>query len=115
MTKVLNETRPWGDWRIIEETDHYKIKAITIKPGQRLSLQLHKHRREHWVVVSGTALVTKDKKELRLHASEHVEIPPNTPHRIANDGKESLVIIEIQYGLCDENDIIRIEDDYGRA
>ena len=111
----MSETRPWGNWRIIEETEHYKIKAITINPGQRLSLQFHKYRKEHWIVAKGTALVTKDTIELLLHPGEYVEIPSHAPHRAANKSNEPLIIIEVQYGTCNEDDIIRIEDDYGRA
>ncbi|OGF59936.1 MAG: hypothetical protein A2Y62_07735 [Candidatus Fischerbacteria bacterium RBG_13_37_8] len=115
MKKVLSEDRPWGNWRIIEEHAHYKIKAITVAPHQRLSLQLHHKRCEHWIVVQGKALITKDNKEILLKTYEHIDIPSETPHRITNNTDESVVIIEIQYGVCDENDIIRIEDDYGRS
>jgi mannose-1-phosphate guanylyltransferase/mannose-6-phosphate isomerase len=101
-------------WRIIENNENYKIKSITVYPHHRLSLQLHHKRHEHWVIIKGKAVVTKNNQEFILNECEHIDIPPNTLHRLANNSNEPLTIIEIQYGICDEDDIIRVEDDYGR-
>lgn len=114
MSNYSFEYRPWGKWKIIEENDKYKIKSITVEPYQRLSLQIHHKRYEHWIVVKGEAIISKDNKEFLLKECASIDIPPNTPHRLSNKSSEPITIIEIQYGICDEDDIIRIEDDYGR-
>lgn len=107
--------RPWGSYTLLEEGERYKIKRITIKPGKRLSLQRHYHRSEHWVVVKGTARVLFDGKEILLRPGESTFIPAGVLHRLENPGKVDLEVIETQIGeYLEEDDIERIEDDYGR-
>ena len=97
------------------ESKGYKVKRIMVKPGKRLSLQKHHHRSEHWVVVSGTALVTRGDEEYRVNANESTFIPIGEVHRLENVGKIPLVMIEAQVGeYVGEDDIIRLEDDYKR-
>jgi len=94
----------------------YKIKRIEVKPGAKLSLQMHHHRSEHWVVVSGTARVTNADKVYNVHVNESTFIPMSTAHRLENPGKVALQIIEVQNGqYLDEDDIMRMEDDFDRA
>ena len=112
----LEAHRPWGNYTILEDEQKYKIKRIVVKPGKRLSLQKHFHRSEHWVVVSGTAIVTLGDKETALRANESIYIPMGELHRLENAGKLDLVIIEAQIGdYLGEDDIIRVEDDYKRS
>jgi len=107
--------RPWGSYTVLESGDRYKIKRLVIKSGARLSLQLHRHRSEHWVVVSGTARVTKGAEIYDVHPNESTYIPVSTKHRLENPGKVLLQIIEVQNGeYLGEDDIERIEDDYRR-
>ena len=107
--------RPWGSYTVLESGDRYKIKRLVIKSGARLSLQLHRHRSEHWVVVSGTARVTKGTEIYDVHPNESTYIPVSTKHRLENPGKVQLQIIEVQNGeYLGEDDIERIEDDYRR-
>lgn len=115
MTKERDE-RPWGMYEVLDEGLGYKVKRIEVKPDQRLSLQSHEKRSEHWVIVSGEAIVTVGEKEIHLQANEDVLIPAKTKHRVANPGKELLVFIEVQCGsYLGEDDIHRFEDDYHRA
>ncbi len=108
--------RPWGFYRVLaDETDH-KVKRIVVLPGKRLSLQRHKHRREHWFVVSGQALVSRDGQEIPLFEGQAVDIPQGAFHRIENAGTDPLVFIEVQTGTYfGEDDIERFEDDFGRV
>ncbi len=111
--------RPWGKYITLEEGFRYKIKRIVVNPGESLSLQMHYHRSEHWIVVKGTAKVIFEEdgeiKEKFIHENESFFIPKTTKHRLVNPGKIPLEIIEVQVGeYIDENDIIRFEDDYGR-
>lgn len=107
--------RPWGSYTLLEE-NKYKIKRITVKPGKRLSLQRHYHRSEHWIVVSGTARITVDGKEILLRQGESTFVPAGSLHRIENPGKIPLEIIEVQIGeYLEEDDIERFEDDFGRV
>jgi mannose-1-phosphate guanylyltransferase/mannose-6-phosphate isomerase len=108
--------RPWGTYTVLEEGDGFKIKRIVVKPGQRLSLQMHHHRSEHWVVVSGTAKVANGDKEILLRTNESTYIPAGHKHRLENPGLLDLVMIEVQSGeYLGEDDIVRFEDSYGRA
>lgn len=108
--------RPWGSYRVITEGNDYQIKSITVLPGKRLSLQRHFHRNEHWVVVTGTAEVTRGDKTFHLAENESTYIPKTEYHRLANPGKMPLELIEVQQGAyLQEDDIERIEDDFGRA
>ena len=108
--------RPWGTYTVLEENKSYKIKRIEVKPGQRLSLQMHHHRSEHWIVVSGTAKVTCGEDESIYNINESTFIPMGTSHRLENPGVIPLIIIEVQSGeYLGEDDIIRFEDDYQRC
>jgi len=107
--------RPWGSYTILEEGDRYKIKRLVINPGTKLSHQLHHHRSEHWVVVAGTARVTNGENVYDVHPNESTYIPMSTKHRLENQGKIPLQIIEVQNGeYLEEDDIERFEDDYNR-
>jgi len=112
----LKMYRPWGAYQRIDIGSRFQVKRITVKPGGRLSLQKHHHRSEHWVVVSGTAEVTIGDKVMELHENESTYIPIGEIHRLANPGKVPLEIIEVQVGsYTGEDDIVRIEDVYGRG
>ena len=108
--------RPWGTYTVLQEGSRFKIKRIEVKPGQTLSLQMHHHRSEHWIVVSGTARVTCDDKVHLVAANESTYIPIGTKHRLENPGVLDLVMIEVQCGdYLGEDDIVRFEDKYGRT
>ncbi len=112
----LKMYRPWGAYQRIDIGSRFQVKRLTVKPGGRLSLQKHHHRSEHWVVVSGTAEVTIGDKVMELHENESTYIPVGELHRLANPGKVMLEIIEVQVGsYTGEDDIVRIEDVYGRG
>lgn len=107
--------RPWGSYTVLEGGPHYKIKRIEVPAGGKLSLQMHHHRSEHWVVVSGTALVQVNDKEMLLTENQSIDIPKTATHRLSNPGKVPVEIIEIQTGpYLEEDDIVRFEDVYGR-
>lgn len=107
--------RPWGTYTVLEEGSHFKIKRIEVKPGARLSLQMHHHRSEHWVVVSGMARVVNGEQELFINTNESTYIPAGHKHRLENTGMLPLVLIEVQSGVyLGEDDIVRFEDVYGR-
>ncbi len=107
--------RPWGSYTLLEKGLRYKIKRISVKPGETLSLQMHHHRSEHWVVVKGTAKVKIGEREQFIHENESVYVPKSTLHRLENPGKIPLEIIEVQVGeYVEEDDIKRFEDVYGR-
>ena len=108
--------RPWGSYRTISLGDRYQVKEIIVKPGASLSLQMHRHRAEHWVVVEGTASVVRGEEKLLLSENQSIFIPRGTKHRLANPGKLNLRLIEVQSGsYLGEDDILRFEDDYGRV
>ncbi|MDA3947126.1 MAG: mannose-1-phosphate guanylyltransferase/mannose-6-phosphate isomerase [Helicobacteraceae bacterium] len=108
--------RPWGTYTILDESEGYKVKRIVVKPGKRLSLQKHYHRSEHWIVVSGTATVTRGEEEFLVRANESTYIPMGELHRLENVGKIPLVMIEAQVGeYVGEDDIVRISDDFKRV
>ncbi|MCP4041223.1 MAG: cupin domain-containing protein, partial [Gammaproteobacteria bacterium] len=107
--------RPWGHYEVLSDEPDHKVKRITVIPGARLSLQRHRRRSEHWHVVRGEAVVTLDQQEIALAAGESVDIPKGGVHRVANLGQEDMVFIEVQRGdYFGEDDIERLEDDYGR-
>ncbi len=107
--------RPWGHYTVLGEGPGYKLKKIVVNPGQRLSLQLHYHRSEHWIVIAGTAKVTIGGQELMIHENESAFVPPSTKHRLENPGKVPLEMIEVQNGrYLEEDDIVRFDDIYGR-
>jgi mannose-1-phosphate guanylyltransferase/mannose-6-phosphate isomerase len=107
--------RPWGSYDSIDHGDRFQVKRLVVKPGATMSLQLHHHRAEHWIVVSGTAQITRGEETFLLGENESTYIPVGTKHRIANPGKVTLHIIEVQSGsYLGEDDIVRFEDAYGR-
>jgi mannose-1-phosphate guanylyltransferase/mannose-6-phosphate isomerase len=108
--------RPWGSYQSVDNGERHQVKRIVVKPGQRLSLQKHYHRSEHWIVVRGTARVTVDELVKTVHENESIYIPMGAVHRLENPGKILLELIEVQTGsYLGEDDIIRIEDDYRRS
>jgi mannose-6-phosphate isomerase len=108
--------RPWGTYTVLDENTGYKIKRIEVNPGQRLSLQMHHHRSEHWIVVSGTAKVTCGENVCIVNVNESTFIPIGSNHRLENPGVIPLVIIEVQSGeYLGEDDIVRFQDDYHRV
>ncbi|SDE28196.1 mannose-1-phosphate guanylyltransferase/mannose-6-phosphate isomerase [Rhodospira trueperi] len=107
--------RPWGSYRGIDQGERFQVKQIMVRPGERLSLQMHHHRAEHWIVVEGTARVTRDGENFLLHENQSTFIPLGVTHRLENPGKLPLRIIEVQSGAyLGEDDIVRFEDTYGR-
>ena len=112
---MLSETRPWGSWHILDEGAGFKVKRIVVNPHSRLSYQYHHHRAEHWFVVSGVATCVVGGVTSVLSPGQSIDIAITEPHRICNEGDETLVIIEVQRGESTaEDDIVRLEDDYGR-
>lgn len=110
------DERPWGSYEVLEDSATHKVKRIDVKPGARLSYQRHSRRAEHWFVVSGRAEVTLDGQVVALDAGGAIDIPRGAAHRIANPGDAALVFIEVQHGdYFGEDDIERLEDDFGRA
>jgi mannose-6-phosphate isomerase len=108
--------RPWGFYLVLHEEKGYKVKKFLVLPGKRLSLQRHRHRAEHWHVVRGEAVVTRNGEEIRLSAGHSLDIPQGAVHRIENVGREDVIVIEVQRGTyLGEDDIERLEDDFGRA
>ena len=109
--------RPWGTYIVLSDdgADH-KVKRIVVRPGKRLSYQRHAKRAEHWFFVSGLARVTLDGNETELQPGQAIDIPMGAAHRIANEGNVDVVFIEVQHGTYfGEDDIVRLEDDFGRA
>jgi mannose-1-phosphate guanylyltransferase/mannose-6-phosphate isomerase len=108
--------RPWGSYESVDTGDRFQVKRIIVKPGAKLSLQMHHHRAEHWIVVSGAALVSCDDKQFLLQENESTFIPQGSRHRLENPGKVPLHLIEVQSGpYLGEDDIVRFEDTYGRV
>jgi mannose-1-phosphate guanylyltransferase len=107
--------RPWGTYEVLQDSEQYKVKRIVVKPGSKLSLQKHFHRNEHWIVVSGTATVTVDEDVFLVRPNESTYIQMGQLHRLENQGKIDLVMIEVQVGeYTGEDDIVRVDDVYGR-
>lgn len=118
--KEVNENltmyRPWGSYTVLAEGDGYKVKRITVKPGEKLSLQMHYHRSEHWTVINGTGKLTLDDKVIIFRENESTYIPIGIKHRLENPGQLPLTIIEVQNGkYLGEDDIVRFDDVYGRS
>ena len=108
--------RPWGHYEVLTEGDRFQVKRIVCKPGERLSLQKHFHRAEHWVVVAGSAIVTRNDEEVLVRENESIYLPLGCVHRLYNPGKIPLTLIEVQSGAyLGEDDIVRLEDTYGRS
>ena len=112
----MTETRPWGSFTILDEGEGFKVKRISVNPGHKLSLQYHHHRSEHWTVVQGEATVTIGEITKLVKINESVYIPLKEKHALANEGEELMQLIEVQLGdYLGEDDIVRLEDRYGRA
>lgn len=113
--ELEEDRRPWGYYQVLSDEADHKIKRIVVYPGQRLSLQRHRRRSEHWYVVSGHAVVTRNKESIPMSGGAAVDIPQGAWHRVENPGGQDLVFIEVQTGeYFGEDDIERAEDDYGR-
>ena len=111
-----HDDRPWGSYTVLEDAPTYKVKRIEVLPGKRLSYQKHNRRSEHWFVVTGDGLVTLDGTDVPVTANQAIDIPLGAAHRIANVGENSLIFIEVQHGdYFGEDDIVRLEDDFGRV
>ena len=121
MTEEINKVgqayqRPWGYYRTVAQQEGYQVKEIVVNPGGKLSLQSHHHRSEHWVVVQGVATITIDDQTGSFGVNESVYIPKETKHRLANEGDERVILIEVQVGdYLGEDDIVRYEDLYHRT
>ena len=112
---MKSENRPWGNYTVLHETPNHKVKTITVEPGRRLSYQTHEKRSEYWVIVSGIGAVTLDGIMSPAIGGDAFIIEQGIAHRIQNTGDEPLVFIEVQLGVYfGEDDIVRIEDDFGR-
>ncbi len=109
------DDRPWGRWEEYLNEPGYRVKRILVHPGKRLSLQKHELREEHWVVVQGEGLFTRNDDVVRVRKGDSLHIALGDVHRLENDTKEYLVVIETQLGVCLEDDVIRLEDDFGRT
>lgn len=119
-TKIIDNSpkydeRPWGNFTVLDEGESFKVKRIEVLAGKRLSYQKHAHRGEHWFVVRGTAKVTLDGEEIIVRTGEAIDIPLGAAHRVENLGEDLMVFIEVQQGdYLGEDDIVRLEDDFGR-
>jgi glycosyltransferase involved in cell wall biosynthesis/mannose-6-phosphate isomerase-like protein (cupin superfamily) len=112
----LYDERPWGNFQVLDEAAGYKVKRIEVLPGKRLSYQKHSQRSEHWMIVEGAGKVTLDGREIVVQMGDTIDVPVGTAHRIQNPGDRNLVFIEIQRGAyLGEDDIVRLQDDFGRA
>ena len=115
LENVVTINAPWGSHTSYIDEQSYKVKQLFVDPGGVLSLQKHKHRSEHWVIGSGEATVELDGKEFTVKSGEYIEIPLQSIHRLKNETKKPLVVVEVQCGdILEESDIIRLEDSYGR-
>jgi mannose-6-phosphate isomerase-like protein (cupin superfamily) len=116
MNSPTYERKPWGEYRVLEDTPSFKVKRLDVLPGKRLSYQRHAQRSEHWLVVGGRARVTLDGREVELSPGQAIDVPAGVAHRIECLGPEPLVFVEVQTGsYFGEDDIERLSDDYGRA
>lgn len=110
-----SDARPWGTWEVLAAEASYVVKRIVVSPNKRISLQRHRFREEHWIVVDGSGLVIRDGEQIAISPGSYVHLPLSCVHRIQNNSDVDLVFIEVQRGsVLDENDIERIDDDYGR-
>jgi mannose-6-phosphate isomerase len=110
------DQRPWGNYQVLADERDHKVKRIVVYPGKRLSLQRHQRRAEHWYMIAGQAVVTRNQEKIPLESGQAVDIPRGASHRIENPGSQDLVFIEVQTGdYFGEDDIERFEDDYGRT
>lgn len=110
------DRRPWGSYTVLDEGALFKVKRIEVLPGKRLSYQKHSRRAEHWFIVEGNARVTVDDNDINLKVGQAIDIPKGSAHRIENPGSGLLVFIEVQQGdYLGEDDIVRLQDDFGRT
>ena len=110
------DRRPWGTFTVLDEGKDFKVKRIEVLRGKRLSYQKHSKRAEHWIIVQGIAKVTLDGREVIVATGGTIDVPIGTSHRVENSGEDLLVFIEVQLGsYLGEDDIVRLEDDFGRA
>jgi mannose-6-phosphate isomerase len=115
-TDKAEDHRPWGYYQVLSDEPGHKVKRIIVHPGKRLSLQRHRRRTEHWYILYGEAIVTRNDEQLHLRSGESIDIPQGAIHRVMNPGTENMAFIEVQTGdYFGEDDIERLEDDYGRA
>jgi len=113
---VQSEQRPWGMWQVLAEAPGYKVKLLEVAPRQRLSLQYHLHRSEHWFVASGIAMVTLGDENRYMERGDSASVPAKMLHRIENPFDVPVIIVEVQQGVTlEETDIVRVEDDYERV
>ncbi|MGO9343339.1 MAG: phosphomannose isomerase type II C-terminal cupin domain [Acidimicrobiales bacterium] len=111
----LPERRPWGEFCVLSEEPDHKVKRLTVSAGCRLSYQTHAHRSEHWFIVSGVGTATIDGVDLDIAPGSCVDVPVGAAHRVTSTGPADLVLIEVQHGESfEEDDIVRLDDDYGR-
>jgi mannose-6-phosphate isomerase len=116
MTDGERDERPWGAYTVLDSSSAFKVKRIEVLPGKRLSYQRHSHRAEHWFVVAGKGVVTIDGNRVAVSVGSAIDIPVGAAHRIENSGSTVLVFIEVQHGASfSEDDIVRLEDDFGRV
>ena len=116
MAKRESGQRPWGTYFVIDEGRSHKVKRIVVRPGKRLSYQLHSRRSEHWFVVAGRGIVTLDGDRIEVDAGGTIDVATGVAHRVENPGLDDLVFIEVQRGdYFGEDDIVRLEDDFGRV
>ncbi len=116
MSALEYDERPWGNYTVLSDEDDHKVKRIVVHPGKRLSYQTHARRAEHWYVVSGTATVTLDGTDVQVGPGEAVDIGLGMAHRCSNQTDEPVVFIEVQRGdYFGEDDIVRLDDDFGRT
>lgn len=116
MSTLEYDERPWGNYTVLSDEDDHKVKRLVVHPGKRLSYQTHARRAEHWYVVSGTATVTLDGERIEVESGSAVDIGLGCAHRVANEAERDLVFIEVQIGdYFGEDDIVRLEDDFGRS
>jgi mannose-6-phosphate isomerase len=114
--QLERDVRPWGSYEVLFEGPDHKVKEIVVKPGSRLSYQVHARRSEHWFIVRGAGVVTLNDTPIVVEAGSAVDIALGASHRIENTGSDDLVFVEVQHGeYFGEDDIIRLEDDFGRA
>lgn len=112
----LYDERPWGNYTVLSDEPDHKVKRLVVYPGKRLSYQTHSRRAEHWFVVKGTATVTLDGETVTVPEGSAVDVAVGAAHRVANEGDDDLVFIEVQVGdYFGEDDIVRLEDDFGRS
>jgi mannose-6-phosphate isomerase len=110
-----HDQRPWGEYTVLDDRADHKVKRLVVRPGARLSYQRHARRSEHWFVVAGSGVVTLDGADVTVGVGEAIDVPVGVAHRVKNVGAEDLVFIEVQHGsYFGEDDIVRLEDDYGR-